>query len=91
MKDSKQSVEALKKARSENVSESKQSHVEKPDIINTLEISEERDNENTLLTLSNCDGDHQPPLSKQKHLKFQAGVNLKNTCYFTCYSTCYFT
>ena len=66
MKDSKQSVEALKKARSENVSESKQSHVEKPDIINTLEISEERDNENTLLTTSNCDGDHQPPLSKQK-------------------------
>ena len=66
MKDSKQSVEALKKARSENVSESKQSHVEKPDIINTLEISEERDNENTLLTTSNCDGDHQPHLSKQK-------------------------
>ena len=66
MKDSKQSVEALKKARSENVSESKQSHVEKPDIINTLEISEESDNENTLLTTSNCDGDHQPPLSKQK-------------------------
>ena len=66
MKTSKQSVEALKKARSENVSESKQSHVEKPDIINTLEISEERDNENTLLTTNNCDGDHQPPLSKQK-------------------------
>ena len=91
IKTSKQCVEALKKACSENVNESKQSHVEKPDIINTLEISEERDNENTLLTLSNCDGDHQPPLSKQKHLKFQAGVNLKNTCYFTCYSTCYFT
>ena len=67
IKTSKQSVEALKKACSENVSESwKQSHVEKPDINNTLEISEERDNENTLLTTSNCDGDHQPPLSKQK-------------------------
>ena len=53
-KTSKQSVEALKKACSENVSESKQSHVEKPDIKNTLEISEEKDNENTLLTTSNC-------------------------------------
>ena len=66
MKNSRQSVEALKKARSENVSESKQSHVEKPYIINTLETSEESDNENTLLTTSDCDGDHQPPLSKQK-------------------------
>ena len=66
MKNSKQSVEALKTARSENVSESKHSHVEKPDIINTLEISNKKDNENTLLTTSNCDGDHQPPLSKQK-------------------------
>ena len=66
MKNWKQSVEALKKARSENVSESKQSNVEKPDIINILEISEERNNENTLLTTSNCDGDHHPPLSKQK-------------------------
>ena len=36
IKTSKQSVEALKKARSEIVSESKQSHVEKTDIINTL-------------------------------------------------------
>ena len=34
VKTSKQSVEALKKARSKNVSESKQSHVEKPDINN---------------------------------------------------------
>ena len=66
MKNSKQSVETLKKARSENVSESKESHVEKPDVVNTLEISDERDNENTLLTASNCDGDYQPPLSKQK-------------------------
>ena len=66
MKNSKQGVETLQKARSENVSESKESHVEKPDIVNTLEISDERDNENTLLTTSNCDGDYQPPLSKQK-------------------------
>ena len=66
MKNSKQGVETLKKARSENVSESKESHVEKPDIVNTLEISDERDNENTLLTTSNYDGDYQPPLSKQK-------------------------
>ena len=66
MKNSKQCVETLQKARSENVSESKESHVEKPDIVNTLEISDERDNENTLLTTSNCDGDYQPPLSKQK-------------------------
>ena len=65
-KTSKQSVEALKKACSENVSESKQSLVEKPDINNTLEKSEERDNENTLLTTSNCDGDPQSPFSKQK-------------------------
>ena len=42
MKNSKQSVEALKTARSENVSESKHSHVEKPDIINTLEISKKK-------------------------------------------------
>ena len=42
MKNSKQSVEALKKARSENVSESKHSHVEKPDIINALEISKKK-------------------------------------------------
>ena len=68
MKDSKQSVEALKKARSENVSESKQSHVEKPDIINALEISKESDNENTLLTTSNCDGDHQPPSANKNNL-----------------------
>ena len=40
MKNSKQSVETLKKARSENVSESKESHVEKPDVVNTLEISD---------------------------------------------------
>ena len=33
MKTLKQSVKALKKALSENVGESKQSHVEKPDII----------------------------------------------------------
>ena len=66
MKNSKQGVETLQKARSENVSESKESHVEKPDIVNTLEISDERDNENTLLTTSNYDGDYQPPLSKQK-------------------------
>ena len=68
MKDSKQSVEALKKARSENVSESKQSHVEKSYIINTLEISEESDNESTLLTTSNCDGDHQPPSANKNNL-----------------------
>ena len=42
MKNSKQSVEALKTARSENVSESKHSHIEKPDIINTLEISKKK-------------------------------------------------
>ena len=42
MKNSKQSVEALKTARSENVSESKHSHVEKPDIINSLEISKKK-------------------------------------------------
>ena len=66
IKTSKQSVEALKKSCSENVSESKQPHVEKPDIINTLEVSEERDNENTLLTTSKFDGDHQPSLSNQK-------------------------
>ena len=40
--------------------------VAKPDVINTLELSEQRDNENTLLTTNNCDGDHQPPYSKQK-------------------------
>ena len=42
MKTSKKSVEALKKGRRENVSKSKQSHVEKHDIINTLETSEKR-------------------------------------------------
>ena len=47
-------LKVSKKACSENVSESKQSHVEKPDIKNTLELSEEKDNENTLLTTSNC-------------------------------------
>ena len=66
IKISKQSVETLKKACSENVRKSKHSHVEKPDIINTLKISEERDNGNTLLATSNSHGDHQPPLSKQK-------------------------
>ena len=68
IKKSKQSVEALKKASSENVSESKQSHVEKPYIINALEISEESDNGNTLLTTSNCDGDHQPPSANKNNL-----------------------
>ena len=47
-------LKVSKKACSKNVSESKQSHVEKPDIKNTLELSEEKDNENTLLTTSNC-------------------------------------
>ena len=68
-KTSKQSVIALKKACSKNVSESKQSHTEKPDINNTLEISEERGNENTLLPTSNCNGDHQPAFSKKKKEK----------------------
>ena len=68
IKISKQSVETLKKACSENVRKSKHSHVEKPDIINTLKISEERDNGNTLLATSNSHGDHQPPLSKQKQI-----------------------
>ena len=68
-KTSKQSVIALKKACSKNVSESKQSHTEKPDINNTLEISEERGNENTLLPTSNCNGDHQPAFSKKKKKK----------------------
>ena len=45
---SKQSVVALKKPCSKNVSESKHSHLEKPGINNTLEISEKRDSENTL-------------------------------------------
>ena len=62
------SVEALKKACSKNVTKSKQSHVEKPDVNNTLEISEERDNENTLLTTSNCGGDHQLTLSKKQFI-----------------------
>ena len=42
MKTSKKSVEALKKGRWKNVSKSKQLDVEKPDIINILEISGER-------------------------------------------------
>ena len=67
-KTSKQSVEGLKKAFSENISESKQLYVEKPDNNNTLEISKERDNENTLLTTSNCDGDHQPPSANKNNL-----------------------
>ena len=41
-------------------------HVERPDFNNTLEISEERDKKNTLLTASNCDNSHQPRLNKQK-------------------------
>ena len=67
-KTSKQSVGALKKACSKKVSKSKQSHVEKPDANNTLEISEERDNKNALLTTSNCGGDYQLPLSKQQFI-----------------------
>ena len=75
-KTSKQSVEGLKKAFSENISESKQLYVEKPDNNNTLEISKERDNENTLLTTSNCDGDHQPPSANKNNL-----FHLKNIFY----------
>ena len=48
------------------MNEGTQSHDEKPDVNKILEISEERDNENTLLTTSNCGSDHQPHLSKQK-------------------------
>lgn len=48
-------IKIFKKSCNENVSDSKQSHVEEPEVNMALEISKERDNENVLLTTSNCD------------------------------------
>lgn len=82
-KTSKNSVEALKKTSSGNDNGSKQSHVEKPVINKTLEISEKRNEENNLLAARNCDGGHQPPPSKQKQFtsldKYLLLIHVLNT------------